>query len=307
MGKVYSWSAITEQGIPSPRDFENARQQALSKLSQLVEYGLIYGARIFGSVARGNPSIRSDLDLLVVFENDIAREELRKIFHDVYKETRVIVESTALKRELVDLGFHTIDPTFLEHFQYILKEGNIVGNDPLNLVRPQEGNVLNLHQQYLSQKLKRLTDGLLTPTKEEQLKILQRALEAPVNVGRRMLMTLRCLGILDLDEDDDSKEVIIRNYRRIFDEDNGLLQFNFLLESDRRYTRFLEETLQGQYIEEEYEEYLNSTERECLPQAISWVQGVSLKFHQSLEGNMKYGKENRIINSTTLGKERDFA
>ena len=50
-----------------------AKQSLLTKRTEILETARLYGAsrvRLFGSVARGDDTVDSDIDLLVVFEPD---------------------------------------------------------------------------------------------------------------------------------------------------------------------------------------------------------------------------------------------
>lgn len=106
MGKIYEFSEIVNYKVPSPANFLKAKDLVLTDLSSLAGEGEIYGAKIFGSVAAGTHSERSDFDLLVIIEKESALETLRQIFNNISERTLVDIEPLIVDRKFAELGFH---------------------------------------------------------------------------------------------------------------------------------------------------------------------------------------------------------
>lgn len=284
MGKVYSFSDIVNKKIPKSEDFVKAKKIVLDELSKFAEEGEIYGAKIFGSVAKGTPNERSDFDLLIVTEQNASLTLLKNIFENVRDQTNVGIEPLVIDRKFAEKGFHSIDNLFLEHIRSIPDENNIAGLNPLNILKPFDLPILEVHKQYLAQKLRRLREGVFTYSEIDKLRVLQRALEEPVNLGRRTLQVLPCLGY-PLEMEDDGKQNVIKLFQETFGTTSLINEFNTLLQHDKNYTSYLIEALKGTMTQYNYETKINSLVQECIPRAIAWTSDMSLTYIKFLEGN----------------------
>ena len=251
MGKVYEFSDIAGNRVPKPDNFIEAKTTVLTELSDLASRGEIYGAKIFGSVAKGAPNERSDFDLLVITSKDTALGQLRDIVARIRNQTNVDIEPLVVDEEFAARGFHSIEDLFLDHIRDIPVEGNVAGRDPMEIIRSFGLPVAIVHKQYLAQKLRRLREGVFTHSNADRIKILQRALEAPVNVGRRTLQVL--FSLRDIVLSDDRKPAVIQAFRKTFQNTNLMLPFEYLLDRDNFYTAYLRETMQRNVSEQEYQ------------------------------------------------------
>lgn len=271
MGKIYSWESIESGGVPNVEDFSVAKRTVLDGLWGMFP-NEIDGAKVFGSVAKDSPSIRSDFDILVVFNNDISVRKLNNLVQDVDRETKVQIEPLILSARQASEGFHTIDPSFYTHFEGIPNEGNLAGNNPLNKVKPLEENVVNLCMNYIQQKIRRLNQGYIDTSEDESLTVLQRVLESPVAVGRKVLYVLQKLGKFEIDGKDDSKRSVVKNFNKIMVDSNiDTTGFNELIVKDKEYTQFLEETLGQKHSRREYQQFLDVIKHQTLPMTNDWI------------------------------------
>jgi predicted nucleotidyltransferase len=284
MGKIYSYEEIKSGKVPSPRDFSVAKELVFDRLSTLVRNKDVSGAKIFGSVGKGTPNERSDFDLLVITERDDAIQELKEGINEIYVATNVAVEPIVIARPLAERGFHTIDASFSQHLQRTDPEGNTIGIDPLELMKPSDLPLTVVHQQYLTQKLRRLREGVFSRTSEDENRVLQRALEAPINTRRRTLQVLAHMGILRNLQNDDGKSAVINDFNNTFDGTPLVSRFNYLIDKDIAYTTLLRETLSGTVNQKEYEDAVHTMALETIPPAIYWVSEVSMIYSQLLEG-----------------------
>lgn len=281
MGKVYEFGEIANNQVPRVSDFATAKEAVLDELSQLAFKGEVFGAKIFGSVAKGTPNERSDFDLVVITERDLALPLLKDVFEGIRCETRVDVEPLVIDREFAQRGFHSIDELFLRHIRSIPNPSNLAGIDPTEVLEPPDLPPIKVHEQYLAQKLRRLREGVFTHLEIDRNRVLQRALEAPISVGRRTLQTLSILGY-PLEIEDDSKQSITRIFKETFNETDLLSGFMYLGKQDRSYTDYLMEALQGRIGQREYEARLRLLSQACIPSAIDWVSKISLFYSDLL-------------------------
>lgn len=271
MGKIYSWERIENGGVPNVENFSVAKRMILSDLLGLIP-NEIYGAKVYGSVAKSSPSVRSDFDILVVFNNNIGIRKLNYLVQEVENKTKVKIEPLILSVQQASEGFHTIDSSFYTHFEGIPSEGNLIGNDPLNKIKPLQGNMVDVCMDYIRQKIRRLNQGHFDAAGVELLSVLQRVLESPVALGRKVLYVLQNLDKFEMDENDDSKKSVIRNFNKIMVDSNiNATDFNEIVSKDKEYTEFLEETLGQKHNQIEYEQFLDVIKQETLPMAKDWI------------------------------------
>jgi hypothetical protein len=285
MGKVFTFEDIQEGRIPDSDNFKIAKTTVVDRLSAIHAKGMIEGAMVFGSVAKGTPNLRSDFDLLVVTNSDTVDPLIKSTFDEVYASTNVAIEPIIIPLEYARCGWHSLDRSFYSHFAQLPEQGNVVGTHPLRMISPSDKPLSEAHKEYLIQKLRRLREGVFTYSWNDKLKVLQRALEAPVNTGRRTLRTLSAVGQLDTDLVDDGKASVIREFRTTFSSSSLMDGFNTLLSKDARYTDLLTEALTGQINESQYNSAVNKLSNEAIPLAIFWVNEVSHFYMQALEGN----------------------
>jgi hypothetical protein len=300
MGKVYEFSEIANNRVPKTEDFLKAKELVLKELSNFVKSGEIYGAKVYGSVAKGTPNERSDFDLVIIAETDSCSDALRQVIDGIFDETHVDIDPISIKKSFALRGFHSIDEPFLRHIKSINNNGNIVGNDPLDVLKPFDLPITKVHEEYFAQKVRRLKEGLFTNSEIDRHRVLQRALEAPVNIGRRLLDALPCLGY-PFDLKDDSKQAVIKSFQEIFGNTKLLDGFKSLTEQDKQYTLFLKDTLKGLVSRSEYESKISALSKDCISQSVSWVSDLSEVYLGLLEGNQRLPEGNISMHP---GKER---
>jgi predicted nucleotidyltransferase len=290
MGKLFSPGEIRNGLVPTTADFFSAKSYILDGLESLVQEGSVIGATVFGSIAKGTPSVRSDFDLLVITESEAVTPHLKDLCDFVDEKTHIGVDPIHIPRDLAAQGLHTIDRSFTTHLRDVPTTGNTVGIPPLELLKPHPMPLPQVHSQYLIQKLRKLRRGLYSGSEEDRLRVMQRALEAPINTGRRTLQVLSYLGAGGYSPQDDGKQSVIRDFRSMFGDSALLNGFNDLVHRDSLYTLTLSEALSGKISLDEYAGELHRLSQEVIPLAISWVSDVTNMYHDfegapsSLEG-----------------------
>lgn len=285
MGKIFLFDEIQKGLVPKPDNFVVAKSQAFDGLQQLVTKGEVVGAMAFGSVAKGSPSERSDFDLLVITPQEPQSEGLGDVIDAVFRNTNVAIEPIVIPEHLASKGMHTIDESFFLHLSEIFSDGNIVGQNPTGILTPFDLPLVKVHEQYLAQKLRRLREGMFTRSEVDRQRVLQRALEAPSNTGRRTLQALHKLGAIDEVLVDDGKPQVTELFRKTFEGTPLLNGFNALLQQDAAYTHLLREGLAGSLTQAEYDRELTNLTNTAIPTALKWGCEIATLYSRLIEGN----------------------
>jgi hypothetical protein len=307
MGKIYDYSDIENYRVPNSDGFVKAKTLVMDRLSEFVREGVVLGAKVYGSVAFGTHNERSDFDLLVItkndltLENDITLEILKNIFDDIYEKTSVDIEpKTVLDKSSAETGDHTINKIFYDNIGMAPNEGNIVGENPLEILMPANVTQFDSHEQYLIKKRETFKGGFLSRSSDEKCKSLQRALEAPVNMGREMLQMFPYLGYPDVLKDI-SKKAVNAKFTEIFGLTTNLsVGFRDLQTYDQDYSHTLSEALNGSMRRNEYKDYVDYLSETCIPIAINWTKAMKLANRKLVEGNYIFPEGNAVSHG---GKE----
>ena len=272
MAKVYSYSDIQNNKIPLEEDFIKAKELLFERLSEIQN---LYGAKVFGSVARGSSGPRSDFDVLILTEDLSSWFYISEIIEDIYQLTNVQIEPQLLTRKMAESGFHSLDAPFLLNIVRTSDEGNILKRDPTAIFRVRE---LNSAEQYLVNKFRRFTEALRINEQEDKLKVIQRALEAPVNVGRRVLEEMLRLGIKNFDLEDDSKQNVKKIFLEVFKGSELSLIFQSLIILDSEYEKVFRNAQERNMSRAEYDRVIEYLFGSTLPLAINWTYILSEKY-----------------------------
>jgi hypothetical protein len=151
---------------------------------------------VYGSIAKGTATLRSDLDVLITHVDDshpVAMiKELREIFADVEDHTHVTVESNIWPSSSLTSGNHTIDAQFYDHLRTVGLRWKI--GDPLAGMKLGKEGYGEVFRRYYLHKVRGFTTALSDTSLELDYKKLQRALELPSALGRKALSTLHHYG-----------------------------------------------------------------------------------------------------------------
>jgi hypothetical protein len=116
------------------------------------------------------------------------------------------------------------------------------------------------------------------------LRVLQRALEAPPNTGRRTLQALHKLRAIDKTLVDDGKPQVTELFRDVFRGTPFVDNFNTLLQQDAEYTQLLRGAVDGNVGRVEYDRELNSLTNTAIPTALRWESEIATVYGRLLEG-----------------------
>lgn len=246
MGQVFTWDAVLRGQVPSQESF----RETIETLHRELQYEFsIRGALLCGSMARGDHTVRSDIDCFIVY--DTAQENLA--FEYMQKATAAAAEKhvplcfipcdTALARTRM----HHVGGSFLRHLQKSIDAGGLLKGDPLAPIVssiPEHDEL----ESYLRVKMYNLQESwaqVHTFSEERTAAYLKKLLEAPMHVARK---TLAHAGPLE----EDSKGYIRARYAQVMPVRMSDM-LGKLVQADIGYTQALERHLaapcEAQYAE----------------------------------------------------------
>lgn len=256
MGYVFPLENVVARKIPRLEAYPVASGMVKSYLQAFFKDEKIHGALIFGSI-NNNYSVGSDIDTLIVYEDEAGLSAIRNLRQHIESETFVPVEFIPVKRELGQKGIHTIDNAFRQHLEHHLYNGQI-GKNPLDFICikpvPYKLDLLNKLAVYIAG----LEKGFVNEDFGDQRYyiFLRYILEKPVHTVREMLQSV--YRELPKDENGrpiDDREGLCREYEKQFFGHSLLLEdLMKILEAQKNYREFLRhlptENLEKAYIQE---------------------------------------------------------
>lgn len=280
MGRIFSYSEIESGKVPTPDDFEMAKDIFCGIVEAEVNEGHFDGGFIYGSVSAGTYNRRSDFDSLVALTDDspvnyLAARSMIKTIQDLTNNT-IPIDVIPRTRLVLSEGRHDIDRFFGQHLN--CEDRITCGNDPSEYMTywGQHISAKDILANYLFHKKRRMAE---TYTSVEPLDIgrggLQRMLELPNAIGRKTLQALAEIqGPSDkqLDKSAD-KERLTRLGHSIFYRYNIEDGFDSLVSANAYYNEVLEKTMDGEVERSDYEEVIREL-HDNLPRAVNWVEQV---------------------------------
>ena len=211
MGKVFSWDEIKKGKIPQPSDFTTIVSRIRQDLG--VTDGVI-GGILCGSILWNSCNQRSDIDCVVVYD-PVKRRKVVDVLRGINQAAanrHVPAELIPLDLHIAKTPLHHIGLSFAVHLRYAAENGGLIKENPLPFFVFDDASIVEDVRSYLRNKLRRLEKGLgALPTMEvaELHRFLQKVLEAPVHVARKILWWQK------VETPDDAKRTIMRYYPNI--------------------------------------------------------------------------------------------
>ncbi len=285
MGRVFTFKEIEDKKIPNPDSFDVAKHITLEWMQSMHRNGEIVGGQVFGSVASGTATRRSDFDLVLVTTDYTIPNRIRDHKRLIEAAFFVPMEPILIPLDFAETILHTMDSDFLVHMSHV-DDQNVVGDRPADIIKPNSPDIVSVNTSYLASKLRKFRDGVFLTDPQRKIATLQRALEAPISIGRRTLRTLGIPQTNNAGEFDDTK----RNIARIFRENFGGTSigdgFDACLAQDAAYSELLESAIRGDVSQSEYEHFiLGEGYDQTLAQSLAWTSDISMFFHRAVEGN----------------------
>jgi hypothetical protein len=281
MGRVYSYETIESGQVPTVTDFDKATLAFVSSVKDALETGLVDGAFIFGSVAVGSPNCRSDFDAVIALttedsESYRAASRMNAVIEESV-DNKIIINPIKQSRASFSNGRHEIDRLFGQHLSSAYRL--VIGHDPANYTQYPADSPRDILAGYVSNKKRRLTEAYDAPALDfRDGSGVQRLLELPAAVGRKILQVLAETG--DIDEavkKSADKPAVVKASKAVL-ESTGLERgLHELLSLDDLYWDLLMSTMEGKVPKSEYEEEIRGL-HEHIPEAIVWLDALAIRF-----------------------------
>lgn len=276
MGKVFSYEQVRRGKVPSLDDFMPATEAFLKLVQTGTKEEVFDGGFVFGSVARGMPNIRSDFDSLIALNGPSPEGyvAVRSLAHQVAAVTdgRIEVDPKVYPKEALEDGAHEIHQAFGLH---LLGEHRLVaGNDPANYLYIHWQHPYDIVDSYVHQKARKLSDAYVsTDPLEVSGNSLQRTLELPNSVGRKLVEVLTNMGEINEVIDGSDKEGTYRLVKDVFYSRDLGEQFDRLTVLNSNYTILLEAAVKGEVTRTLYDDALRAIHAE-IPRSVEWLRNV---------------------------------
>lgn len=189
MGRVFTWEEIHTGSVPALHAFKDVTQ-ALRR--RAVNEESVHGLLVFGSVLRGDHSIRSDLDCFVLYDTHRMRDAYEFMWEIDAEAAKsdVPLSFTPCDHETAQTMLHHIGPSFREHLRKSAAAGGLLKGDPFASIGPSM-MVEEEAEGYLRTKLYNLGEAwseFPSFSEERAAVFLKKLTEAPVHVARKMLV-----------------------------------------------------------------------------------------------------------------------
>lgn len=268
MGVVYSPDQVEQGYIPNaPVAHQRAAEFLMDELVELDLPSLVYG-----SVAVGTPTRRSDLDLLVLSLDD---ELMPTLDFMQWAETQVDdrwhvkVESNIIPFSHLSPPSHTVDPLLLIHLRAAEIISPYVYQKPVERVSETTlypVDSISIIRDYLGAKHKKFTRAK-TSTDPDTFKVMQRVLELPKSIATKLFVLSR------FEEQDHTS----RQQSSIIDElfsaaEQSTAAIDSLSRLDEEYNEILVAAIGGLATSQEYSQWIYGNFDTALKLA---VQGVA--------------------------------
>lgn len=279
MGRVFTPEQISDNKLPKRGAHEAAGRYIIDALGDETA-GSITGAMIYGSTTTG-PNRRSDVDVLVTlspydYDNRMLLAA-RDVMASAEAQFNVPVEAQVVST--IDIARplqHGIDPLFAIELSKAADKkrwvrGNPLGN--LGIYDLSDTALRAIGVQYSAAKMKKFTKAILEGRGDVDYHVLQRALELPAALGRKVLpATDRFDAEGDYSVNDKPNMVAVtgsrlRRLQNVLADisytgalsDNPASLFEQLHERDNEYNYVLRDTIHGAMTVGEYEEWIQDT------------------------------------------------
>lgn len=224
MVTIYRFSDLQAGRFASKENLSAAKSKTMSVLKKLHSQGLLEGACVFGSVARGDHSIGSDVDVVVVSKTGsltAVKNELGKLSSYCQQTLHVKPSIILVDSREARSGNHSVSPFLLAHIGSNTREENLVGKKPASLLRAVKTDWADneSHQlRYLVNSARKHSmelRGKKAKDSDAYYSDLGHAVDRSINYSRHLLDIYGELPQVG-GKVDDSKAAIVRQYARLF-------------------------------------------------------------------------------------------
>lgn len=247
MGRIFTWDEVSSRKVPYEDSIEDVADLLRQRLSN--EKGVVF-ATLCGSVARNDFNIRSDVDCVIVYNNE-HEAQVRKTTNALSvfaRELHVPVNFIPCDVQIAGTRFHHLGPSFVGHLNAAIQAGGLIKGEDDFLDDLGYGiEVKEEIESYLRIKLYGMMESLAVEasfSEEQQARFFKKGLEAAMHSARKVL---DYDGLLE----GDSKREVQTRYREVVPSGlSGML--DAILDIDHVYTEELYSQLDDGPEEDRY-------------------------------------------------------
>lgn len=182
MGRVFTLDEFKAGQIPRIDDYRKAMSDLVGGLNGLYAQGVIFGANVHGSIFHPDLDVGSDIDVLIVVNDDTGLYEVGRLVQGIGKRLYVPVEAVPVRRKMAENGNHNLDNPYLDYMERYCKEG-VVGQNPLPIVKRLHTSPFEDGKNRLVVNLSKLSKMAAAPPKlygEKHCNHLEKATRHPI-------------------------------------------------------------------------------------------------------------------------------
>lgn len=232
MGQVFTWDTVRHGRVPLLVSFT----EVVAALRQeIIEVPSILSALVCGSVIRGDHTVRSDIDCLVVYDHGREDEAFRYMQKATSYAAAKHVPLGFIPCDLLLAGtrMHHVGTSFRQHLEKSVEVGGLLKGDPLAHFA-NSSPVQEELESYMRVKMYSLQEAwsqVDTFSDERAAAYLRKLLEAPLHIARKTLAYREQLAA-------DSKVYILQRYAETMPPEMAN-QLELLTTIDKWYTQEL--------------------------------------------------------------------
>lgn len=316
MGRIFTAEAVAHHHIPEPGAHQEAGRFILDQLFEprdewtneekfafIIDGNGVESGLVYGSTALGSAGLRSDVDILLNYHASYANTVfplIRDLFETAERTYNVPVEANVLPvGALYSPLEHSIDPLFAQHLltvQY-LEEPRWSYNWPVDAIQftPLGEDLEQLRAiaiRYASGKSRQFTRALINFRGEADLLVMQRALELPGAIGRKVIAATQEHGDEDLDLGDKHvlSDVTLERLTQLSQGwfTQATLYHQYLFNLDKTYNQILQSAIEGDTAVEDYTEWIQENYLHACKMAqevaYAWSQIIGRRLDIPLDG-----------------------
>lgn len=237
----------------------------------------VVGSFAYGSVNRGDYNVASDIDYLMIIDNETHKKRIREANQKAYAKSCISIQTRVINVKNAQAGFHSIDPSFKQHLELSVKRYGHRGNNPLELLADNGIPFKEALRVSMSKYLSKMNNIYTNPPKSEgeYIQFLRDIMEKPFHAMRVAIQFQ--LGSVAPEQDhifNDTKSELIRIYSGL-GFDRGLMDnIEKLRRTARDYVRLLEDRQKEKIPRSEYGVYPQMLDRieDCYSHAYHFIE-----------------------------------
>lgn len=290
MSEVYRYEQILALPGECQRNQENFNyglDVAYGGMQRLVEKGQLYGALFYGSAVFDGTNQTSDIDVFLAVHAFDAETtfNLKALVGRVNELTGVPLGLTGYTVEDLQNGRHWERAAKIDTLFQLAEERPdlVAGNNPLEVLRPLEQDLLADVDDYLTNRLREMTWSDLQGCVKNPEGVLEAVFNAPHRAGRKSLSALIHAGRLpEAVLPDMKKPTIARAVAETYGvADPAVTELNTDIQAEfDRYLILVDQVRAGHISADEYNQLIRASLSASLPLAIDYIRRLQIQYRR---------------------------